>query len=111
VTDENAKVEIIAPENPLARHPNRITERDFEGWIQERGLYFPVEWADEFKPLLSMADPGESPTRGSILVASYGKGHYIYTGLSFFRELPDGVPGAFKLFDNMLSVGTDESKK
>jgi len=110
VTDENAKVEIIAPENPLAQYPNRLTEKDLEGWIQERGLYFPVEWSEEFSPLLSMADPGETPVHGSLLVAPYGKGHYIYTGLSFFRELPAGVPGAFKLFANMLSVGKDEPK-
>lgn len=111
VTDETAKVEIIAPDNPLARFPNRLVDGDFEGWIQERGLYFPVEWSDRFTPVLSMADPGESPLQGSLLVAPYGKGHYIYTGLSFFRELPAGVPGAFKLFANMLSVGKVEPKQ
>lgn len=110
VTDENSKVEIIAPDHPLASWPNKITPHDFEGWIQERGLYFPVEWAPEFTPILSMADPGEAPANGSILVAPYGKGHYIYTGLSFFRELPAGVSGAYKLFANMLSVGKEEQK-
>ncbi|MGY8916201.1 MAG: LmbE family protein, partial [Flavobacteriales bacterium] len=75
------------------------------GWVQERGLYFPNEWGKEFTPILSMQDKGESPTNGSLLVAPYGKGNYIYTGLSFFRELPEGVSGAYKLFANMLSLG------
>ena len=104
VTDENAEVSIIAKNHPLVQFPNLITESDFKGWVQERGLYFPSAWADEFTPILSMSDIGESPTKGSLLVAQYGKGHYIYTGLSFFRELPAGVPGAYKLFANMLSI-------
>ena len=110
VTDENSKVEILVPNHPLAKWPNKISSRDFDGWIQERGLYFPVEWAPEFTPILSMGDPGEDPAQGSILVAQYGKGHYIYTGLSFFRELPAGVSGAYKLFANMLSVGKEGTK-
>lgn len=105
VTDEFSEVKILAPENPLLNTPNKITQKDFEGWVQERGLYFPNEWAKEFTPILGMKDKGESETKGSLLVAKYGKGYYIYTGLSFFRELPDGVPGAYRLFANMLSIG------
>jgi len=105
VTDEFSEVKILAPENPVLNSPNKITEKDFEGWVQERGLYFPDEWAKEFTPILGMNDKGEAQTKGSLLVAKYGKGYYIYTGLSFFRELPAGVPGAYRLFANMLSIG------
>ncbi|MGI9548253.1 MAG: PIG-L family deacetylase [Flavobacteriaceae bacterium] len=105
VTDENSVVEIIARDHPLINFPNPISESDFEGWVQERGLYFPGEWDAAFTPILSMQDEGETATEGSLLVAPYGEGHYIYTGLSFFRELPAGVPGAYKLFANMLSIG------
>ncbi len=108
VTDENSMVEIIAPRHPLVSFPNTITPADFDGWVQERGLYFPNEWDAAFTPILSMQDEGEAATEGALLVAPYGKGHYIYTGLSFFRELPAGVPGAFKLFANMLSIGKDQ---
>ncbi len=111
VTDENAKVKIVAPNNSLVNFPNTITEKDFDGWVQERGLYFPSEWSSEFTPVLSMKDEGESEKQGSLIVAPYGEGHYIYTGLSFFRELPVGVSGAYKLFANMLSIGKDEVKK
>lgn len=104
VTDENAAVEILADSHPLVNYPNKIESKDFEGWVQERGLYFPNEWDENFTPILSMADKGEQPKRGSLLVAPYGDGNYIYTGLSFFRELPAGVPGAYKLFANMLSL-------
>ncbi|MEM6684839.1 MAG: PIG-L family deacetylase [Bacteroidota bacterium] len=105
VTDENATVEVIAKEHSVVNFPNKIEANDFEGWVQERGLYFPNSWAKEFTPILSMSDKGESAKTGSLLVAKYGKGYYIYTGLSFFRELPAGVPGAYKLFTNMISVG------
>ncbi|MDM9632187.1 PIG-L family deacetylase [Robiginitalea aurantiaca] len=105
VSDETAKVEILEPEHPILNFPNRIDERDFEGWVQERGLYFPDTWDDSYTALLSMNDPGETPKQGGLLVAPYGSGYYIYTGLSFFRELPAGVPGAFKLLSNMLSIG------
>jgi len=104
VTDENATVSILANNHPLVNTPNKITTKDFENWVQERGLYFPNEWSTEFTPILSMADKGESAKNGSLIVAPYGKGNYIYTGLSFFRELPAGVPGAYKLFANMLSL-------
>lgn len=111
VTDENAKVTFLAKEHPVLNYPNKINAEDFEGWVQERGLYFPDEWAPEFTPILSMQDEGEKPTRGSLLVAPYGKGNYIYTGLSFFREFPAGVPGAFRLFANLISLGKSEPSK
>ena len=107
VTDETAKVTLLNPDHELLNFPNKITEKDFEGWTQERGLYFPNEWSKEFTPLLSMHDKGESAKTGSLLVAKHGKGHYIYTGLSFFREFPAGVSGAYRLFANMLSIGKD----
>lgn len=105
VTDENAKVSFLNATHSVLNHPNKITEADFQGWVQERGLYFPDKWASEFTPILGMKDLGETEKQGSLLVANYGKGYYIYTGLSFFRELPAGVPGAFKLFTNLISIG------
>ncbi|MGG6231158.1 PIG-L family deacetylase [Tenacibaculum sp. SDUM215027] len=104
VTDEKAKVTLLAKEHSILNYPNKIEEADFDGWVQERGLYFPNKWSAEYTPILSMHDKGESAKKGSLLVAKYGKGNYIYTGLSFFRELPAGVPGAYKLFANLLSV-------
>ncbi len=111
VTDENSEVRILAKNHPVMNFPNKLTTADFDGWTQERGLYFPNKWASEYTPILSMNDKGESPKDGSLLVARHGKGHYIYTGLSFFRELPAGVSGAYKLFANMLSIGKQENKK
>ncbi|WP_299523892.1 PIG-L family deacetylase [Winogradskyella sp.] len=108
VTDENAEVRILDSNHPILNFPNKITQKDFEGWVQERGLYFPNQWADEFTPLLAMNDKGESSKEGSLLVANYGKGHYIYTGLSFFREFPAGVSGAYRLFANLLSAGKED---
>lgn len=108
VTNENSEVKIIATNNTLVNFPNEITENDFKGWVQERGLYFPNKWSPAFTPILEMHDEGEETTKGSLLIAPYGKGNYIYTGLSFFRELPVGVPGAYKLFSNMLSVGKEK---
>jgi len=107
VTDENAEVRIINPNHELLNFPNKITQDDFKGWTQERGLYFPNQWSKEFTPLISINDKGEDPKTGSLLVAKHGKGHYIYTGLSFFREFPAGVSGAYRLFANMLSIGKD----
>jgi hypothetical protein len=108
VTEEDSKVKFLAPDNSLLNSPFKISEKDFDGWIQERGLYFPNEWDEKFIPLLEMNDTGESPKDGSLLVTNYGKGKFIYTGLSFFRQLPAGVEGAYKLFINLLSTGTDE---
>ncbi|WP_027127147.1 PIG-L family deacetylase [Gelidibacter mesophilus] len=107
VTDENAEVTLLNTNSALLNYPNKITLNDFDGWVQERGLYFPDKWSKEFTPVLSMHDQGESPKKGSLLVAKYGKGHYIYTGLSFFREFPEGVAGAYRLFANMLSIGKE----
>jgi len=105
VTKEDAKVTLLAKDHPILNYPNLITEKDFDGWVQERGLYFPKQWDQAYTPLLQMNDPGETPKQGSLLVAPLGKGHFIYTGLSFFRELPAGVPGAYRLFSNMISLG------
>ncbi|CAM1368975.1 LmbE family protein [Tenacibaculum litopenaei] len=104
VTDEQARVTLLAKEHPVLQFPNKIADKDFDGWVQERGLYFPNSWSREFQPILAMNDKGETPKKGSLLIAKYGKGNYIYTGLSFFRELPAGVPGAYKLFANLLSL-------
>ena len=105
VTDEFATVTLLAPKHPALNSPNKITAADFDGWVQERGLYFPNEWASEFTPILGMHDKDYPDTQGSLLVAKHGKGHYVYTGLSFFRELPAGVSGAYRLFANLLSLG------
>jgi LmbE family N-acetylglucosaminyl deacetylase len=105
VTEENAAVKILKPDHAVLNTPNKITSKDFDGWVQERGLYFPGEWDPNFEAILSMNDKAETPKNGSLLVAKYGKGHYVYTGLSFFRQLPDGVPGAYKLFANLVSLG------
>ncbi|WP_416448368.1 PIG-L family deacetylase [Leeuwenhoekiella sp. A2] len=110
VTDENAQVRILDPSNEILNYPNKITDEDFKGWVQERGLYFPTVWNDAYKPVISINDKGENALDGSLLMAQYGKGHYIYTGLSFFRELPAGVPGAYRLFANLLSVGKSNEK-
>ena len=105
VTDENATVTFLAPDNPVLNAPNKITAADFAGWVQERGIYFPNQWDEHFTPILACNDPGEAPLKGGLLVAKYGKGYYLYTSLVFFRELPAGVPGAYRLFANLVSLG------
>ena len=105
VSVEEAPVEILAPDDSVFHYPNRITQKDFDGWVQERGLYFMDKWDDHFKPLLSCHDPGEADQKGGLLRASYGKGTYIYTGYAFFRQLPAGIPGAIRLYVNLLSAG------
>lgn len=105
VSVEEAEVRFLKPEHEVLNFPNKITQKDFENWVQERGLYFPNEWDEKYDAILSANDPGESPKDGGLLVAKYGKGHYIYSGYSWFRELPAGVPGAFRLFANMISIG------
>lgn len=105
VTDETAPVTVLEPEHPAVTRPNRLGPDDWDGWPQERGLYFAGTWDDRYTPLLEMADPGMPPLRGGVLVARYGEGTYVYTGLSFFRALPAGVPGAFRLFLNLLALG------
>jgi len=107
VTDETAIVTFLAPEHEILNAPNKITELDFENWVQERGLYFPNEWGSEFTSILACNDPGEESLKGALLVAKYGEGNYIYTGLSFFRELPAGVPGAYRLLVNLISLGNE----
>jgi LmbE family N-acetylglucosaminyl deacetylase len=104
VTDEGSPVQLLEPGSPVLSTPNRITEEDFEGWIQERGLYFPSEWSAQYTPLLETGDPDEELSRGSLLVGTVGEGLYVYTSLSFFRQLPAGVPGAYRLLANLLSL-------
>lgn len=103
VTDETAAVTILDPNHPVMNTPNKISMADFDGWVQERGLYFASEWDAGFKPLIAWNDPGEEPLEGGLLVGAYGKGAVIYTGISFFRELPAGVPGAFRLLANLIA--------
>jgi LmbE family N-acetylglucosaminyl deacetylase len=105
VTNENSPVTFLAPDNAALTTPNRLGPDDFKGWVQERGAYFPSSWDEHYTPLLAMNDPGEQPLKGSVLVAQYGKGYFVYTGLAFFRQLPDGVPGAYRLFANLVSLG------
>lgn len=102
VTDENATVTMN--NHPVLNYPNKITNADFEGWIQERGIYFATELDSNFKTPLTMNDPNEKPHNGSLIIASYGRGNFVYTGLAFFRELPEGVPGAYRLFVNLISL-------
>lgn len=105
VTVEDAPVTFLAPDHPVLNHPNRITRADFEGWVQERGLYFAGEWDDAYTPVLASNDPGEPLRKGGLLVARLGKGWFVYTGFSWFRQLPAGVPGAYRLFANIISLG------
>ncbi|MCO4819185.1 MAG: PIG-L family deacetylase [Bacteroidetes bacterium] len=104
VTEEDAEVKIINAEHPVLKSPNVITEKDFKGWVQERGLYFPNEWDKEMKSIFSMHDNGETGKLGSLLIGQHGNGYIVYTGLSFFRELPAGVPGAYRIIANILSL-------
>lgn len=105
VTDQKAAITFLAPDHPVLNTPNKITTTDFDDWVQERGLYFPDKWDAHFTPVIACNDPGEPPLKGGLLVAQYGKGYFIYTGLSFFRQLPAGVPGAYRLFANLISIG------
>lgn len=103
VTDETAAMTPVDPEDPVLTTPNRLTAADFEGWVQERGLYFASKWDERYRPVFEMADAGERPHRGALLVARHGKGVFVYTGISFFRQLPAGVPGAYRLLANLLA--------
>jgi len=105
VTDEHAPVTILAPEHPVLTTPNRITAADFEGWVQERGLYFPDQWDERFTAILASGDAGEPPLKGGLLAARHGKGYFVYTSLAWFRQLPEAVPGAYRLFANLVSLG------
>ena len=104
ITDENSPVKLLKPLDLLLTHPNKITQDDFKDWVQERGLYFWTEFGPQYTPLLAMNDPGEPDLNGGLVYTHYGKGTYIYTGLAFFRQLPEGVPGAYRLFVNLLSA-------
>jgi LmbE family N-acetylglucosaminyl deacetylase len=104
VSDETAPVRVLEPSSPLWQAPNRLSTADWDGWVQERGLYFAGAWDPAYRPLLELADPGEPPRHGGLLVLAHGRGTYVYTGLSFFRQLPAGVPGAVRLFLNLLSL-------
>ncbi|HVD97332.1 MAG TPA: PIG-L family deacetylase [Cytophagaceae bacterium] len=104
VTNETAEVRFLKPESSVLSYPNKITSKDFEGWVQERGIYFATELDKNYETIFSMNDPNEKPSEGSLIIASYGKGNFVYTGLAFFRELPAGVPGAYRLFANLLSL-------
>ena len=110
ITDEDAPVRLLAPKHPALNFPNKITEKDFEGWVQERGLYFPDKWASEWQPLLSSHDAGEKPLEGGLLVAPVGEGYYVYGAYSWFRQLPAGVPGAYRLMANLLALGKKQPK-
>ena len=103
VTEEDAKVTFLAPEHPIMNYPNKITQKDFDNWVQERGLYFANNWDEAYQPLFSWHDVNEEAQLGALIVAKHGKGQFIYTGISFFRELPNGVEGAYRLFANLLS--------
>jgi LmbE family N-acetylglucosaminyl deacetylase len=106
VTEEDSEVRLLQPDHPVLNQPNKITPLDFTGWVQERGLYFPSKWDGAFQAILSMNDTGEPARDGSLLVAKYGSGYYVYTGLSFFRQLPEGVPGAYRLLANLVSLSS-----
>ena len=105
VTDEDAAITLLEPNHPAFNVPNKLTPADWTGWVQERGAYFGTTWGPQFTPLLACNDAGEKPQRGGLLVARHGQGYYVYTGLGFFRQLPAGVPGAYRLFANLISLG------
>jgi LmbE family N-acetylglucosaminyl deacetylase len=109
VSVEESPVQILSPDDGIFHYPNEITAKDFDGWVQERGLYFMETWGDHFKPLLACNDPGEPSQKGGLLRAQFGKGTYIYAGYAFFRQLPAGVPGAVRLYVNLLSAGHEGS--
>ena len=104
VTDENATVTFLNAEHPVLNFPNKITESDFDNWIQERGIYFADRLDPKYTPIFSMQDPGDTPLDGSLIVADYGRGKFVYTGLVFFRELPAGIPGAYRLLANIIAL-------
>ena len=110
ITVEEAPITFVNPALPLLNYPNKISRADFEGWVQERGLYFANKWDPKYQAVFSGNDPGEEPLEGGMLYADYGKGVYIYSGYSWFRQIPAGVRGAFRIFVNMISARQNESK-
>jgi LmbE family N-acetylglucosaminyl deacetylase len=111
VNVENAPITFLAPDHPLLNLPNKITSKDFEGWVQERGLYFASQWDEKYEAILSSHDPGEPDKKGALLYARHGRGVFIYTALAWFRQLPEGVPGAYRLFANLISAGKTTGKR
>ena len=111
MTDENAVVTVVDSTARVLRVPNRLGPADWEGWVQERGLYFARAWAPEYRTVLETHDPGEANLEGGLLIAKVGKGTWVYTGLSFFRQLPAGVPGAYRLFANLLALNSVNGKQ
>ena len=111
VTDEVSKIDILDPKNPIFLWPNPITQRDFEGWVEERGSKFLKSWDPHYEALLSTQDEGQEPQKGGLLYARYGKGVYIYNAYAFYRQLPEGVPGAFRLFANLISLPKNPNLK
>lgn len=105
VTDERSQVQILDPGNPVFSWPNKITTKDFENWVEERGSKFLESWDSAYEPLLEMHDPGQAPQKGGLVYAKYGKGIYIYNAYAFYRQMPDGVPGAYRIFANLISLG------
>ena len=110
ITEENSPVTILNPDHEAMNFPNKITDADFSGWVQERGLYFPNKWDEAFIPLLEMKDTGENPTQGALLIAPYGDGYYVYSGLSWFRHLPAGNTGAYRILSNLIALGYKKGK-
>jgi hypothetical protein len=110
VSMETAPVQLLNPDHPLLNFPNTITLKDFKGWIQERGLYFATQWDQRYDSILASHDANESDKKGGLLYTRYGKGVFIYTGYSWFRQLPAGVPGAFRIFANLISAGKQDDK-
>ena len=108
---ENAPMIFLPPDHPLLNFPNKITVKDFDGWVQERGLYFASQWDEKYEAPLSAHDPGEPDRKGGLLYARYGKGVFVFTALAWFRQLPDGVPGAYRIFANLISAGKTTGKR
>jgi hypothetical protein len=104
ITDEHARVTVLKPGHPVMNYPNKITDKDFEGWVQERSIYHASGWDSHYETIFSMHDPGERDDEGSLIITKYGKGNFAYTGLVFFRELPAGVPGAYRLLANLVAL-------
>jgi hypothetical protein len=105
VSEENAPVTILAPDHVLMNFPNTITQKDFDGWVQERGLYYATQWDDRYETVVASHDAGEPDTAGGLVFTRFGEGVFIYSGISWFRQLPAGVPGAYRLFANMIASG------
>jgi hypothetical protein len=111
VVEEDNKATILAPNDPLLNYPNHITVKDFDGWIEERGHGFPASWAPEYTALTEMHDTEQDPQRGGLLYTHYGKGAWVYTAFAFFRQMPEGVPGSYRVMANLLSIGKNPAFK